>query len=601
MTIIEENKEHIESQPSSTTPEGASDAAADARPDENQEAEEDIDSYTREELIEILRRKVNAGSVRASVDLVREIEDAYAELRKAREQQQREEWQQDAPFRYQPDALDDTFQELLRTFREKLKEERKRFLEQLEKNYEVKKGIVERLKELAASSEFTPAHVREFRQLREQWHHTGPVPRRVREKIEQSYRFYVAALFKMQDQYFDLMKTDKAANLRIKRELLEQLQQLPAVQDPFRLRAEFRRIMEEWQHCGPVPNEHAEEIRTAFQEVKERITQQLDTLWDDLRRKEAETEARRRAIIERIEALTQPYPTRRDWENAVNEVRALVAEFHQPGPLSPKQRRQLRAALKEALDQFYGLRRQFFAAKDEESEKIARELRKKYIQRIEELTREENMKGARKIMSELVEKCEREIRRKDISPPVRARLRKELKEAKEAFLKKWADYQAKLELVEEENYKKKKAFLADLRKQVETGIDDPAAFLKKTLQQWRKLGFVPRARKKEVEEELREIIMPLMEQMGGEEGFETVRTRLLLETMPREELMDRRKKINAEIAHLANEKNKLETNLEMFGDLGGKLVENYRERVARLEEKLNILRNEQTIIKELLD
>ncbi len=601
MTIIEENKTNLDPQPSS-----APDEAANALPDEQTnpssepEEEPDVENFTREELLEILRRKVNSGFVRENIELVREIEDAYNELRKAREAEQRAAWTSEAPFHYIPDTLDEDFAELIRTFHQKVKEERRQFREQLEKNLQVKKQIVEQLKALAASEEFTPQHVRQFRELRQQWHQTGQVPRQEKEQLYQTYRFYVGQLHRMQDQYFQLMQTDKTANLKVKRDLLQHFRQLLSIRDPFQLRTEFRKAIEEWRHYGPVPKEYAEEIDAEFQNVREQIIHQLDRLWATLREEEAQTEARKQHVIERIEELTQPYQTRRDWEEAVRRVRALVTEFYQPGPLPPRKRRQLKNALKEALDQFYGLRRQFFAAKDEASEKIARQIREKYIHPITELIQLENMRGARKKMAELADRCEREIRRYDISPPVRNRLRKELKEVKEAFLKKWADYQAKQELIEEKNYARKKEFLRTLREEVEKGVDDPAAFLKKTMQQWQQLGFVPRNRKDEVEDELRQIIMPLIEQLGEGQDTETLRKRLQLEAMPKDQLVERRRKLNADIAHITAEKDKLERNLEMFGDMGGKLVENYRQRVAKLEDKLKALQAEQAIIKELL-
>ncbi len=602
MTLTEENKTPLSSTDNSNAdPDGMQPPAEHSGGDSHMENVEEaaseaandeddlIENLTRRELIDLLREQFSVGNLREAAVVAEEIDDAYQILK------QRETPDAD-------DELDTEYYRLRAEFRKHLQQKRAEYLQRLEKNYEVKRQIVDELRKLADSDELTYEHIRRFRQLRKQWQEAGPVPARLRHELERSFRFQADRFRKLQRDFFRLVEMDHAANLRAKQDLLEQMEALLALDDPFRMQAALRDILEEWNLYGHVPEEHKEDIWQRYHTLREQVRERIDQLRTERKALEAENEAKKERLIERVEQLTRPYDRRQDWERVTRVVRSIQVEFDQAEPVHPRRGGQLRRKMKEALDRFYDMRRAFYAEMHQAAEKRADALRQKYIQRVEELTHLEDMRGARKTVMEISDRFERELERADLPPKLRSQLRTEMKKAKDDFFTKWASYLAKRDLIEEENYKKKKQFIEQLRQTIEAGdFEDPKQFLKETFRKWNELGFVPLAKKQAIEEEFRAVVQKVLDQLGGDADIDKLRYRMGLEGLSREQLQERRKKLNADISHLSKEKDKLETNLEMFGDMGGSLMEDYQRRVKKLEEKIQRLREQRAVIDELLN
>ena len=412
-----------------------------------EEEEEDfIENLTRQELIELLKGQFSVRNAREAVAVVREIEEAYRILK-----------QREAPE--EDDEYDKTFSELIRRFRDHVRQKREEYFERLKKNYAAKRQIIEQLRQLASVNEISHEAIRRFRSLIRQWRETGPVPMRSRDELEQSYRFYVDRLQRLQQDFFRLVEMDRAENLRAKRELIEQLEQLMGEENPFRLRVAFHDILQEWRLYGPVPEENKDEIRDRFNHLRRELQARIRQLRAERQILEAQNEAKKEQLIARVEELAQPYQRHSDWVKATTHVRAIQAEFEQAEPVHPRRGGQLRRRMKEALDRFYEMRRHYYDQAFQESQKIAENIRQRYIQPIEQLIHQDDMRGARKTVIQLSHRFERELERAKIPRKLVRELRAQMKKVRSDFDTKWASYLAQRDLLEEENYKKKKIFL----------------------------------------------------------------------------------------------------------------------------------------------
>ena len=281
-----------------------------------------------------------------------------------REQQMKDYLDQGGdPEKYviQPDENEEIFKSEMAVIREK---RQKLFLEQeAEKkaNLEKKLAIIEKIKTMVTSPEEANQHYNDFKELQAQWKEIKQVPAENATELWRSYQLYV-------EQFYDLLKLNSEAreydfkkNLEAKTALCEAAEKLADEEDVISAFHQLQELHQQYREIGPVAKDLREDIWVRFKAASTVINKRHQQHFEDLRAVEEENLAKKTALCEKAEELSQnECKTSAEYEELTKAVLALQAEWKTIGFAPQKMNVKIFERFRLACDQFFQKKTQFF-------------------------------------------------------------------------------------------------------------------------------------------------------------------------------------------------------------------------------------------------
>ncbi|MBP9510905.1 MAG: DUF349 domain-containing protein [Bacteroidales bacterium] len=172
------------------------------------------------------------------------------------------------------DQIWNQFKELLDQFYKQKSEFFSKIKEQQLHNYNLKLDLCVQAEALRDSTDWKNT-TKEMINLQKEWKKVGPVPRKQSEKIWKRFRTACDQFFKAKEEYFSNIHQNEKENLRLKEELIKQVEEYPYTDD----KAENLRVIKEfqrkWVEIGYVPLNEKERLQNSFRKA---IDKQLDRL-----------------------------------------------------------------------------------------------------------------------------------------------------------------------------------------------------------------------------------------------------------------------------------------------------------------------------------
>lgn len=281
-----------------------------------------------------------------------------------REQQMKDYLEQGGdPEKYviQPDKNEEVFKTEMAIIREK---RQKLFLEQeAEKkaNLEKKQAIIEQIKTMVTSPEEANQHYTEFKELQAQWREIKQVPAENATELWRSYQLYVEKFYDMLKLNLEAREYDFKKNLEAKTRLCEAVEKLADEEDIISASHQLQELHQEYREIGPVAKELREDIWTRFKAASTVIHKRHQQHFEDIRAGEEENLAKKTALCEKAEELAQKdYKSSAEFEETTKEVLALQAEWKTIGFAPQKMNVKIFERFREACDQFFQKKTQFF-------------------------------------------------------------------------------------------------------------------------------------------------------------------------------------------------------------------------------------------------
>lgn len=284
-----------------------------------------------------------------------------------------------------PDDLEEHLKELLN----KHKEVRAAVVEarqkELNDNAAKKIEILNQMESLCEDAEHVNAHYQTFQELQKQFKQVGMVDQAV---VNDLWKRFSSTM----EKFYDLLKINKELrdydfkkNLEKKEALCIEAESLGTLGDVI---AAFRRLQdlhEEWKGIGPVAPAIREDLWTRFKAASTIINKRHQTHFENIKAKEAENEAGKTAICEKIEALELAnLTTMKQWEEQTSFVLKLQEEWRSFGYASKKVNNQLFERFRKSCDEFFAAKARYFHdLKDAQSNNVQK--KEKLCQRAEEL------------------------------------------------------------------------------------------------------------------------------------------------------------------------------------------------------------------------
>ena len=362
--------------------------AASADPEAEVEAEEEM-SQAIEEVAQEDKEGANVSDLdaegtvaraaeileRPAAEIAREevsrLRQHFAALRKAEVDAAREAFVAagNAVEEFKEDAslLEEKFKEIL----EAIKEKKARYLAELEEkraaNLKRKNEIIGEIETLAQDTDNVNRSFPRYRELQDEFNALGEVPPTDETDVWRRYQ-------EAREHYSDNLKINKELRDYDFKKNLEQKEQIIA--DAVTLGKEgdivaaFRKLQElhaNWRQIGPVAKELREEIWNRFKEATLVVNRRYQTYFEERKAREAENEAGKIAICERVEALDfSNLKTFAAWDEMTEKLKQAQEDWKKLGFASRKMNNALFNRFRATCDTFFALKAEYFRQVKEE-------------------------------------------------------------------------------------------------------------------------------------------------------------------------------------------------------------------------------------------
>lgn len=326
----------------------------------------DIDA-TVERAAAILER----SAAEISRDEVSRLRQHFANLRKAEVDAERAAFVEgggnEADFTEEPSATEIRFKDILNAIKEKKAEYTAALEAERAANLERKKAIIAEINALAEDTDNVNRTFPRYRELQDEFNAVGDVP--ATDDTEIWKRFQEA-----RERYSDNLKINKELrdydfkkNLELKEQIIVDAAALADEDDVI---AAFKRLQElhiNWRQIGPVAKELRDDVWARFKEASQEVNKRYQAYFEERKSREAENEAGKVAICERVEALDfSKLNSFAVWDQMTEEIKKAQEDWKKLGFASRKMNNALFNRFRATCDTFFALKANYFKTVKEE-------------------------------------------------------------------------------------------------------------------------------------------------------------------------------------------------------------------------------------------
>lgn len=355
---------------SETTPETVDgrdpEAAAEEEMTEGEEYQAETDAeITKDSLLAAAKVLSDKSPADFSSDELRRLRQQYNTLRRDEVDNERAAWieagNEAEDF---VETADETGAEILALLNA-IKERKTAYAAEQEalraENLRRKNEIVDAIIALAEDTDNVNRTFPRYRELQDEFNAVGDVPPTDETAVWKRFQ-------EARERYSDNLKINKELrdydfkkNLDTKQLLLNEAEGLVSEADVI---TAYRRLQElhiKWRQIGPVAKEIREEIWDRFKNASAEINKRYQAHFEARKAREAENEAGKTALCERIEALDlSALKTFNAWDEATKAVIEAQNDWKKLGFASRKMNNRLFARFRESCDKFFAAKAEFF-------------------------------------------------------------------------------------------------------------------------------------------------------------------------------------------------------------------------------------------------
>jgi hypothetical protein len=492
-------------------------------------------------------------------------------------------------------------QDLYNEFKQRRYKYYKALEEQLALNLEVKKSIVEAIKELPKKDAPVSEIHKELHELQDRWRKTGPVPRNESAELWNNYHFHLDNYYKFLQISNELRDLDFKRNLEAKTILCEEaesLEQNPGLNDSFRI---LQELHSRWKQIGPVDREHREILWERFSEASKKIHDRRHEYFEQLRKEKEILLDKKRDVISRIENFSiDQITTHSAWQKAMKQIQDFREEFRQIGRINLPENDELWHRFNEALKKFNQAKNAFYKTlKHEHHENLSK--KRSLLSRAIALKESDDWKAA----SQELKQIQQEWKKIGYVPKVESdKIWAEFREACNHFFDRLTEHNKGRTQELSANFERKMEILNRMKNWQITENDPKKGSqeLKTFISEWRAIGQVP-FDKKDIEIQFNKLLdqhfgsMKMNQRESNLIRFENKITSINQDNS--RELNREEDGLRKKLDEAKKELQQLENNILFFAHVDEKnpivrdvrkKIENQKEEVALLVEKIKMIR-----------
>jgi len=390
--------------------------------------------------------------------------------------------------------LKNTFDELYKTYKNRLNQHYKSLQKTLQDNLEKREAIVEELRNLINPQESIKDIVKHFNELREQWRALGPIPRDKYNIVWNNYHFHV-------ENFYDFLHLDREArdlefkhNLEQKQRIIDRVKELINEADIIKAFRELQDLHRIWKEdIGPVSRDVREAIWQEFSELTKKMHDRREELLLAQKAVEQQNADRKKEIIEQIQALVaQPGDSHGQWQKLMQHMEHLRNEFFTVGKAPSEVNEDLWTIFKNAVRYFNIAKNNYYKGLKNDQQSNY-QIKLDLLQKANELKDSDDFAATTPLMKQIQEDWKKigHVPRK-----LSDKIWEDFKAACNHYFDRLKETRKESLSEELDAFEKKKAYLETLKAFEMTGdYKTDLDAIKKHIEHWKTLGKVPFSRR----------------------------------------------------------------------------------------------------------
>ena len=478
------------------------DLFSDHEPDANTIPIHDYSSYSKIQLVNTLRKILAEGTIDEIRPHAEAIKGCFYKIRNGEIQEQKlaftAEGNEEELFEPQADSDEADLKDLLREYKNLRAELNKKQEAVKEENYYKKLAIIEEIKSLINSEESINMTFQEFNNLQDKWKGIGQVPQTRVKDLWENYHYNVELFYDFVKINRELRDLDLRRNMDQKTKLCLKAEELAASEaDALSTFRDLQKLHESWREIGPVPRETKQDLWERFKSATTIINKRYQQFFEQERSTQKEQLQKKIELCELAEqhsGFMSDNP--REWNDITEKVIALQEAWKNSGFGPRKENAKVWERFRAANDAFFQNKRNFWnKSKDQLNKNLA--LKLEICEQAEKLKDTDDWKATTDKLIALQKKW------KEVGPVPRKQselIWKRFRSACDEFFNRKTTHFSGVTGDQDENYKAKKALIAEIEAFKPTGnAKEDIEILKKFQERWTEIGFVPFRKKEELQ------------------------------------------------------------------------------------------------------
>lgn len=407
-----------------------------------------------------------------------------------------EEGTEKPEFVYTPHELEGKFQELLKSYEDRIDEHGKKLAAERQKNFEEKASIIAEFEKLITDEENIGKAFSTHKSLKERWDSTGDVPGDKYHDLQDKWQKLNHSFFYNINIYKTLQDHDLKVNQKKKEELIDEVKALATVENINELELLVKKFQREWMNIGPSPRETYKELGDTFFGILREAQNRIQAHYDLLHANSEENLAKKKALVDKMREILQMEITNAStWNRWTDEVLKLQEEWRTIGWTKKKEN-------EEIWQEFRGLCDLFFTKRKEQVEKRKstfkehRDKKEALIAKAKDLQDSSDWKATTEALKKLQEQW-KNVGSAD--PRDEQKLWQRFRSACDVFFQRKKEHFGEMVNQQEENLRLKTTLLEEIEaKELGENKGENLAWLKEFSERWHAVGFVPKEHVKTV-------------------------------------------------------------------------------------------------------
>ncbi len=238
----------------------------------------------------------------------------------------------------------------------------------LEKNFEAKKELISRLKDLEKNENIREVEA-EIKALQNEWEDIGPTKQELWEEIKNEYWETVNKIYENIRKFYDDRREAMKENIVKKRAIIEKTGEIlnnnrDSIKSWNKDTDAIIALQNEWKTIGFGPRKENDKVWKEFRAVCNQFFDQKSEFFKDIQSEFDKAVEEKQKLIEKVNSIKDST----DWGNTTKQIIDIQKQWKKIGSAGQKNEQKLWKQFRGACDDFFNAKDTFFAEKEKESE-----------------------------------------------------------------------------------------------------------------------------------------------------------------------------------------------------------------------------------------
>jgi hypothetical protein len=356
------------------------------------------------------------------------------------------------------------------------------------------KKIVDKARDLAKQTDWSYVS-QELDNLSQQWSEGPDLDSDKVKKLFQKVNNAVGKFQERQDEHYKELEEQKKENLETKKKLLEEFEGIIS-NKTWTATRRVNQMKGQWNSAGPLPSGKGEDLDERFEELLEIFNEHKVDRLVQKRQKEEDNLMLKLTVLEKMENLAKSIDHETEnWEEIDEKFDDLTKQWKKIGRVPKEKSNEVWERYKSAQDEYYDRKYRYDPEHQSKVDKFYHK-KEKLCEEAEALLEEEDIASAARDINKLHRRWKKvgNLPQRDED-----KLWSRFKSATDAFNKRKAENQDKIEKQEEEHYQQKLELIDKANEIKDTNdFEKGHTKMQNFMDQWKEIGPVPRKKSDEI-------------------------------------------------------------------------------------------------------